>query len=436
MKIYLDMVGCRLNQSEIESYARQFRAAGHVLVSSPAQADLAVINTCSVTAAAASDSRQKIRQAARLGAADIVVTGCWSTLDPASAAQLPGVSRVVGNLEKDYLVPAILPPSMQAFDLEFVEREPIPGARLRTRAFIKAQDGCNNRCTFCITSIARGASRSRVIPDILADVRAALKGGTQEIVLTGVHLGSWGQDLPSASPLDELVRAILNETDVPRLRLSSLEPWDIQSVFLNLWQDPRLCRHLHLPLQSGCEGTLRRMARKITPEGFARLVSQARQAIPEVAITTDIIVGFPAESEAEFQESLDFVRAMRFAGGHVFTYSERPGTAAARMSDSVPHPIRKARNAQMQSALAETALVYQERFIGRQLSVLWESATELEPEHWELSGLTDNYLRVSAAALSNLRNRITPVLLESANHGALHAVLPASNMNAAPAGDY
>lgn len=247
MKIYLDTIGCRLNQSEIEAYARQFRAAGHTLVACPDQADLVVINTCTVTAEAASDSRQKIRQAARAGVEEIVVTGCWSTLNPQQAAALPGVRYVVPNAVKDTLVPDLLHIPVDALDLEPVEREPIPGARLRTRAFIKVQDGCNNRCTFCVTALARGGGHSRPVAEVLADIRAALRGSAQEIVLTGVHLGSWGHDFAPSQRLDTLVQAILKQTEVPRLRLSSLEPWDLDENFFRLWEDPRLCRHLHLP---------------------------------------------------------------------------------------------------------------------------------------------------------------------------------------------
>lgn len=411
MKVFLDSVGCRLNQSEIETYARQFYAAGHTLVPSAEQADLVVVNTCTVTAAAAADSRGKIRQAARLGAAQVVVTGCWSTLNPQAAQELPSVAHLVANSEKDRLVADLLQISHETFDLEPVARQPVPGARLRTRAFIKVQDGCDNRCTFCITTLARGAGRSRPVERVLADIRAAQDGGCQEIVLTGVHLGSWGQDLSPGMRLAELVEAILARSDAPRVRLSSLEPWDLTDDFFSLWQDPRLCRHLHLPLQSGCADTLRRMARKTTPEAFAGLVKAAREAIPGVAITTDVIVGFPGESEAEYNASLDFVAAMQFAGGHVFSYSARPGTAAARMPAQVPHLLRKERNAQMRAVLAESALRYQNSFLGVVLPVLWESATALGPEGWQVSGLTDNYLRVSARAPQSCWNRITPVRL-------------------------
>lgn len=409
MKIYLDSIGCRLNQSEIEAYARQFRAAGHTLVAHAEQAELAVVNTCAVTTQADGDSRQKLRQMARAGVAQVVAAGCWVTLDPRGAAALPGVTRVVSNAEKDSLVADVLGIPAETFDLEPIEREPLPGIRQRTRAFIKVQDGCDNRCTFCVTTLVRGAGRSRPLGEVLADVRAALGGGAQEIVLTGVHLGSWGQDLVPPQPLQQLIRTILAETDTPRLRLSSLEPWDLEAAFFELWQDERLCPHLHLPLQSGSAATLRRMARKVTPESYAMLVENARRAIPEIAITTDLIVGFPGETEAEFSESLAFVHALQFAGGHVFTYSERPGTAAARLPGAVAHPQRKERNAQMRAIFTEAAAHYQTRFIGRTLSTLWESAGALGPQGWEMSGISGNGLRVTALSPHPLWNQISRV---------------------------
>lgn len=419
MKIYLDSIGCRLNQSEIESYARQFRAAGHSLVASPGEADLVVINTCTVTAQAASDSRQKVRQASRAGAGQIALTGCWSTLEPKQAAALPGVSQVIPNLRKDFLVSEVLGVPLDEFDLEPVERSPVPGVRLRTRAFIKVQDGCDNHCTFCITTVARGAGRSRPAHDVLADIQAAVDGGAQEAVLTGVHLGSWGQDFERPSRLRRLVEAVLTGTSVPRLRLSSLEPWDLEADFFDLWHEPRLCRQLHLPLQSGSSRTLRRMARRTSQASFAALVEAARRASPEIAITTDLIAGFPGEDEAEFAENLAFVRAMDFAGGHVFTYSARQGTAAARMNGQVPGGVRKERNATLRQALEESGLRYRQRFIGQTLGVLWESATALGAEGWRLSGLSDNYLRVSAIAPQELWNTITPVRLVELANGAL-----------------
>lgn len=420
MKIFFDTIGCRLNQAEIETLARQFRRAGHEIVAEAAEADVAVVNTCSVTSAAASDSRAAIRRANRLGVGEVVATGCWATLEPEKAAELPGVRKIIPNLQKDNLVADLLGLPQEFFDLEPLARQPLPGLHQRTRAFIKAQDGCDNACTFCITTVARGASRSHSIENILADVRSALDGGTQEIVLTGVHLGSWGLDFPSRQHLADLVSGLLSRTSIPRLRLSSLEPWDLDADFFSLWGDSRLCRHLHLPLQSGSPTLLKRMARKTTPDSFAALVDAARTAIPEMAITTDVIVGFPGETEGDFAETLAFVKAMNFAGGHVFTYSPRTGTPAARMKGHIRGDVAKVRNAALRAVFAESAEAYQQRFVGRKMSVLWETTDPLNGSGWRLEGLTDNYLRVVTQSTQPRWNTLNKVRLDSMIPGGLH----------------
>ncbi len=419
MNIFLDMVGCRLNQSELEIYARQFRMAGHTLVPGPADADVTVINTCCVTAAAESDSRQKTRQAARRGSRQVIVTGCLATLKPREIASLPGVTQVIDNAGKDNLVLTILNLPPGSFDQAGLPRQPIPGSRLRTRAFIKVQDGCDNACTYCITRLARGPGRSRPVKEILGDVDHAVQGGCKEIVLTGVHLGSWGADFQSPAQLDVLIRAILNHSDVPRLRLSSIEPWDITAGFFDLWQDSRMCRHLHLPLQSGCPSTLKRMGRKITTEQFAGLVSDARQSIPGVAITTDIITGFPGETEAEFTESCRFVDEIGFANGHVFTFSPRLGTAAVNLPGQVPPTLARQRNARMRQIFLESATTYRSRHVGDCLHVLWDKARQVEDQLWQLSGLSGNYLRVRATHTLPCRNEIMPVRIAAVEQDAL-----------------
>ena len=423
MKVYLDSIGCRLNQSEIEHMAGRFRAAGHEIVGTPGQADLVVVNTCTVTAKAAADSRKQIRHAWRAGAKWVVATGCWATLNPAGAAALPGVERVVSNEQKENLVAEVLGLPAAEFDLEPLAREPLPGAHQRTRAFIKAQDGCDNHCTFCITRVARGPSRSRSLAEVLQDVRAARQGGANEVVLTGVQLGSWGQDFDSPRRLADLMEAVLAHTDVPRLRISSLEPWDLDDHFFGLWREERLCRHLHLPLQSGARSTLRRMARKTTPEEYAGLVAQARAVSPQIAITTDIIAGFPGETEADFEESLAFVEKIEFAAGHVFTYSPREGTPAARCPDQVDPQRKKARNAAFRQVLARSADRYRRQFTGQTMQVLWESCDSLGPDGWRMNGLTDNYLRVTAAAAQPLWNRFSAVRLERLAGAGLEGVL-------------
>jgi threonylcarbamoyladenosine tRNA methylthiotransferase MtaB len=443
MKVYLDTIGCRLNQSEIETMARQFRAAGHEIVAAAGDAEMAVVNTCAVTSQAAADSRGTIRRIARAGVDEIIATGCWATLQHEKAAALPGVQRVVDNEQKEALVPEILNLPVETFDLEPIAREPLPGLRQRTRAFIKVQDGCDNHCTFCITTVARGEGRSRPLVDVIADVQAALDGGTKEIVLTGVHLGSWGQDLStsastlarSAQPgrassarrlktgqdahLRDLVKAILTHTDTPRLRLSSLEPWDLDADFFRLWEDERLCQHLHLPLQSGCASTLKRMARKTTPDSFRDLVAAARQIMPDAAITTDVIAGFPGETDEEFAESLDFIKEMNFAGGHAFTYSARPGTGAARLGGQVRHEVRKERNAILREVFEEGGRAYRERFVGQKVSVLWESVTEINGQGWQMEGLTGNYLRVNALSPQPMWNQISLVELQSSDESGI-----------------
>ncbi|MGZ9163748.1 MAG: tRNA (N(6)-L-threonylcarbamoyladenosine(37)-C(2))-methylthiotransferase MtaB [Anaerolineales bacterium] len=439
MKIYLDTIGCRLNQSEIETMARQFRVAGHEIVASAEMADMAVVNTCAVTSGAAADSRGKIRQIERAGVNEIVVTGCWATLQPKQANDLPHVFRVVTNDRKDQLVPDVLSllqdpstlPSVagQTFDLEPISRQPLPGLHHRTRAFIKVQDGCDNHCTFCITTIARGEGRSRPVADVILDIQSALAGGAKEIVLTGVHLGSWGYDLSTSlkagfnSHLRDLIKAILRETDVPRLRLSSLEPWDLDADFFSLWDSSRLMPHLHLPLQSGCESTLRRMARKTTPDSFRKLVSAAREVMPDVAITTDIIAGFPGETEEEFAESMDFVKEMNFAGGHVFTYSPRPGTGAAKMKGQIRPEFGKKRHRILHDTLEECAKSYRRKFLGQTMSVLWESTSEMGEWGWQMEGLTGNYLRLTAFSSSPRWNQIDPVKINEHDGNRMKGVI-------------
>lgn len=437
MKIYLDTIGCRLNQSEIESMARQFRAVGHEIVTSAQMADIAVVNTCTVTNEAAADSRGKIRQIARAGVDEIIATGCWATLQPQQANALPSVRRVVTNARKDHLVSEVLDLPQESFDLEPIARKPLPGLHRRTRAFIKVQDGCDNHCTFCVTTIARGEGRSRSVAEVILDIQSALAGGTKEIVLTGVHLGSWGQDLStlrqaqgstsiqagSGKHLRDLIEAILRETDVPRLRLSSLEPWDLDASFFSLWEDKRLMPHLHLPLQSGCESTLRRMARKTTPESFRALVFASRAVMPDVAITTDTIAGFPGETDDEFAESLEFVKEMNFAGGHVFTYSPRPGTGAAKMKGQIKPELRKKRNHTLHDALEESAKSYRQKFLGQTMSVLWESVSEMGEWGWQMEGLTGNYLRVNAFAPSPRWNEIDRVRLNEGDNDKIRGII-------------
>jgi threonylcarbamoyladenosine tRNA methylthiotransferase MtaB len=405
MQVYLDSVGCRLNWSEIELLARQFTAAGCTIVSEPEKADMCVINTCAVTAKAERKTRHRVRSLHRQNPdADIAVVGCYPTLKPQTSAGFPGVAWVIPNAEKAQVARIVGATSQEvAFSTLAVRRPP-----LRARAFIKVQDGCDNHCTYCIIRSLRGPSRSRTVSDIIAEIRALVEeAGCQEAVLTGASLGAYGRDLGLRRGLRTLVETILVDTQLARLRLSSLEPWDIDETFFELWKDSRLCRQIHLPLQAGCDGTLRRMGRPVTKAEFARLVEAARAAIPDVAVTTDVLVGFPGEDDNAFRESYQFVERTRFAKLHVFPYSPRPGTPATKLTHQVPRQVRDERARRMRELGILQRRRFHNRFLGRKLEVLWERKGR--DGRW--AGWTDNYIQVVARAEADLCGRITPARL-------------------------
>ncbi|HSJ58264.1 MAG TPA: tRNA (N(6)-L-threonylcarbamoyladenosine(37)-C(2))-methylthiotransferase MtaB [Anaerolineae bacterium] len=403
MRIYVDSLGCKLNQAEMEALAAALARQGHEPAATAREADVCVLNTCAVTHVAAQKSRQALRRLHRENpAARIVATGCYAELSPEVLAALPGVERVVGNAAKADIA-ALFAPAVVEHEVEVWP--PLP--RMRTRALVKVQDGCDNACTYCITRIARGPQRSRPAESVIGEVQGRVAAGYREVVLTGVHVGAYGRDRDAGGALDlwGLVRRILTETEVERLRLSSIEPWDLPEDVFGLWSDPRLCRHLHLPLQSGHDATLRRMGRRYTTGEFERLVGAARAAIAGLAVTTDVIVGFPGETEEEFGATAAFVERMAFAGVHVFPYSARPGTPAARMEGQVAAQVTAGRAGAMRAVAARSAAAFRQQFAGQTLPVLWESAREsARGRVW--SGLTDNYLRVHAVDERDLANRI------------------------------
>ena len=430
MRIFLDQIGCRLNYSEMETLAQRLTAAGHRVVASPADAQVVVFNSCAVTTGAERDSRKRVGALHRANdAAHIAVTGCLATLAPAQVAQLPGVKLVVENERKE-LLPLLLEPWSAELDtpedLQRLQPDGMPlefpaaaERRDRTRAFVKVQDGCNNRCTFCIVTALRGASRSRPLAEVVAEVQQLAAEGVQEAVLTGVHLGSFGRDLAGSARTDlkHLVAALLTHTGIPRLRLSSLEPWELADGFFDLWaQWPgRLCPHLHLPLQAGTDRQLRAMARRCTAASFAQLLNTARAAIPDLTVTTDLIVGFPGETDADFAAGLAYIAAQRFMHAHIFPFSARAGTAAAGFADATPTATKRARQQQLAAAVAATGAEERARFLDTVRPVLWEGAGQpLADQPGRLwSGLTDNYLRVHtvAPAAADLHNRILPARL-------------------------
>jgi threonylcarbamoyladenosine tRNA methylthiotransferase MtaB len=397
MRVHFTNLGCKLNQAEIERLAREFAAAGYEVVGTLAEADLHVVNSCTVTGTAARSSRKAAGRGR--GRLRTVLTGCWATESPEKAARLAGVDLVVPNAEKDQLLARVR--------VAFPSPEPAvpcsPSLETHTRALVKIEDGCNMRCAFCIIPFTRGAQASRPLGEVVAEVQARVREGYREVVITGVQISAWRWE---AHRLADLVEAILARTEVPRLRLTSIAPWDLDERLLDLWSDRRLCRHLHLSLQSGSTATLRRMRRPYTAAHYLDLLARVHAAVPGVAVTTDIIVGFPGETEEEFAESLATVEAAAFAKAHVFPFSTRPGTEAEAMPGQVAPETKKERMDRMLAAAAEAEQDFHRAHLGTRATVLWE-----RPRDGMGHGLTDNYLRVLSAGGAGLWNRFSEVEL-------------------------
>jgi threonylcarbamoyladenosine tRNA methylthiotransferase MtaB len=430
VRIRIESIGCRLNIGEMEALARQLASRGHRVVAAGELADLCVLNTCTVTSVASRKSRQILRQLKRRNpTASVVATGCYAELSPQRLHEL-GIDLVVGNDDKDRLAEILEERHLLSNVDPESDRDLETATSGRTRAFLKVQDGCDNRCTFCIVTVARGAGRSRTAATVEADVRELVATGYREVVLSGVHLGSWGQDLEPRHTITDLVRHLLTETSVERLRLSSLEPWDLEDEFFELLRDRRVLPHLHLPLQSGCDATLYRMARRTCQTDFARLVERAREACPDVSISTDVIVGFPGETDDEFADSLAFVEQTAFSKLHIFRFSARPGTRAASMPGKVPAAVATDRSRRMHELGSRLEADFQRRFVGRTVAVLWE---ESEPfgDGLRWSGLTDNYLRVvtETAADRDLVNSVTDTELVATLPGGLLGRIPGLSLD-------
>lgn len=415
MRVCFTNLGCKLNQAELEALAREFHAAGHQVVSSLEEADLHVVNSCTVTHRAARDSRKAARRGARRKpGSKTVLTGCYATDSPERAARLAGVDLVVPNGEKAGLLARVheafpdARPGGVAAPAGDVPVPYVPLAFGNTRAPVKVEDGCNVGCSFCIIPRTRGRQRSRPVPEVVAEVRSMAAAGVREVVVTGVQISHYRW---RGRGLTDLVEALLQETAIPRVRLTSIAPWAFDRRLLALLREERLCRHVHMSLQSGCDATLARMRRPYTAEAYAELVEELRAEVPGVAVTTDVIVGFPGETAEELEESRRFVEARAFARTHVFSYSPREETEAAGLPDPVPPETVKERAAGMIAAAAAGERAFREAHRGRRVSVLWE---ERRRGIWK--GLTDNYLRVEAPVAGNgalgagadLTNAITP----------------------------
>lgn len=427
MLVHLKTLGCRLNEAELETWAQAFQSAGHHITRKVNEAQVIIVNSCAVTSDAARKSRQLIRRVHRENpTAKLVVSGCYATLNEDEAAQLLGVDLVIGNKDKNQLVAQTL----SALNLETMPAMSTePGetslfSRGRQRAFVKVQDGCRYRCTFCIVTVARGEEVSRPIQDIIDEINSLHEQGINEVILTGVHLGGYGDEI--ACTLTDLIQSILDKTQVPRLRLGSLEPWELPSNFLDLFLNPRLMPHLHLPLQSGSDTVLRRMARRCKTEEFALIVNRARKQIKNFNITTDIIVGFPGETEQEWQQSFDFIKSIGFGHIHIFTYSSREGTKAATLSNQVPNEIKKHRSKQLHALAELMKLNFIKQNIHQTVAVLWEGQKQALNENQQLVfGYTPNYLKVACkvSVNNNIENKILNAELDSISDSQIFCVL-------------
>jgi len=401
-KIALDSLGCKLNQAETELLARQLAEAGYRLVSAVSEADVYILNTCTVTHIADRKSRHQLRLAHRRNPdARLVAIGCYAERSPRELAQIEGVDLVVGNEQKPYLLQRLHESGCLSRPLSIRTDCHYDGCR--TRAFIKVQDGCNSFCAYCIVPLVRGSEKSVPVDHVVTEVRQRAAEGCQEVVLTGTEIGSYSFN---GVNLRSLLEHVLAETDVIRLRLSSLQPQELSHELIGLWRDNRLCPHFHLSLQSGSDGVLGRMKRHYTTADYQQVVSLIRKIMPESAITTDVIVGFPGETEAEFQESYDFCRRVEFARIHVFPYSPRRGTEAAQMPHQVENKVKKQRSQKMLTLARESARNFSRQFLGRTMPVLWEQQAS---GIW--SGLTDNYIKVYARSSEDLTSQLLPLKL-------------------------
>ena len=438
--------GCKLNQADSRTLAREFSEAGYVVVAADAPAEVVVLNTCTVTATADAKARQYLRAAARRNPGALVVaTGCYAQRAGAELAGLPVVSLTLGNTEKPALVAAVTArlsgaavdataapgpaggglTGASALAQPAIIQSPLPpidpaapaplpvaaggrGLPFRSRAMVKIQEGCDQICAYCIVPKVRGRERSLPPESIISEIRRCVAEGYREVALTGTQLGTYGFDLDGVG-LRQLLRRILDETGVERLRVSSLQAHEITPELLELWDDRRLCPHFHIPLQSGSDTILRAMRRRYDTRQFAATVGLVRQRLPDAGITTDLIAGFPGESASDFAAGYAFAQAMQFSDLHLFPYSPRPGTSAAYFGGQVAETDKRERMAQLLALAAESRREFRRGQLGRTESALWERAAAGGVWH----GLTGNYLRVCAVADRPLANRITDVRLDS-----------------------
>lgn len=395
--VAVETLGCRLNQAESESLARRLAAAGYRLTYSSNRADVYILNTCTVTHIADRKSRHLLRLARRRNPRALVIAiGCYPQRAKEELLAMETADIVLGNGEKGALLEVLGERSVGGGGPPQGRWRPA-----RTRSMVKIQEGCNQFCSYCIVPFVRGRERSVPLEEVVREVGERAAEGYREVTLTGTQIGRYEPGLPL------LIGRLLMDTGISRLRVSSLRPRDLTPELLSLWNDARLCPHVHVPLQSGSDAVLQRMGRPYSAADYADAAARVRKAVPHVAITTDVMVGFPGETEEDFEASYGFCQSMGFARIHVFPYSERPGTAAAALPCGIPEQEKAARSGRMLELAREASRRYRRQFLGRDMMVLWEG--EVERGVWV--GLTENYMRAYARSDCPLRNAITAARL-------------------------
>ena len=453
---YIENFGCRATQADGAAIEREFLNQG-LDHATRENAQFVVLNTCAVTAAAEQDARASIRRIRRENpGCEVIVTGCYAQRAPREIAALPGVSKVIGNSHKHNLAHIALGTQSEmdsskvgsfvpiqdllrreAFEdsifvsdifahTELLAAPVFDSANERTRPNLKVQDGCNNRCSFCIIPSVRGRSRSLALEEVLRNVEQLVVAGYREVVISGINLGRWGRDLPGtseSSTFEQLVRAVLDETSLEKLRISSVEPMDWSDSFIRLIaESPRIAKHAHLPMQSASDAVLRRMHRKYRPWHYREKVEKIRSAMPSAAIGADVMVGFPGETEAEFEETQRMVEHLPFTYLHVFTFSARPGTAAATMPNQVPVRVARERNRILRELAAEKKQAFMRSFVGKHLTAITLSTVNESADGTGTEALTDNYLKMTIRG-RHQSNRWFRTVVEGVEGGELIASL-------------
>lgn len=418
-------LGCKVNFYDTEAIWQQFKEAGYEQVDFDSQtADVYLINTCTVTNTGDKKSRQIIRRAVRKNPDAIVaVTGCYAQTSPAEIMDIPGVDLVVGNQDRDKIIPFVNQIQQKREPVNAVrnimktrvfEEMDVPDFAERTRAFLKIQDGCNNFCTFCIIPWARGLSRSRDSKSIITQAHQLVEAGYKEIVLTGIHTGGYGDDLENYD-LSSLLWDLDKVDGLERIRISSIEASQIDDRMLDvLNRSSKMCRHFHIPLQAGDDNVLKRMRRKYTTEQFYNKMLRIREAMPDVGITTDVIVGFPGETDEMYRNGYELMKAINFSEMHVFPYSKRTGTPAARMEDQVDEEVKNARVQELLQLSDSMKLAYAKKFEGQVLEVIPEGNAKEGRVSGKLHGYSDNYIQMEFEGSEDLVGQLCRVKMTKA----------------------